>query len=368
MPEDYYNLLGINRNSSQDEIKKAYRKKAMKFHPDRNPDNKEAEEMFKKVSDAYAVLSDPDERAYYDRTGNIKSKNPHANVDINDIFGDMFGSFGGNPFGRSPFGFRTQHYPFSSLDIKISTRIGFKDAVLGGKAKVKFKRQVACDDCKGNGFHSKQSVCPDCNGRGYIEKVQDTILGYHKTHWQCNSCHGSGQESETCKACSGKAYFSKECKITVQIPPCLKPMSKLSVKNMGNVAYVNGQKNVGTAYIIVDFPDNQDGITLKNGNLHMTINVPIDKILAEEEILVDMLGLKDVKVKLNHNNESGYTYSIQNPDNDGFYFIKVLFALPENNISEENKEKLIKTLREIYGNSNKKIKPISTGTTDSRRG
>lgn len=369
MSEDYYKMLGVDRTASQDDIKKAYRKKAMEFHPDRNPNNKKAEETFKKISEAYSVLSDPDDKAYYDRMGTTKKNangNMHYNgVPLDEMFKDFFGGFGGNPFGG--FEFRQGNsQPFINVDIKLSLRISFQNAVLGGKANIKFNRQVACDKCKGQGFFITDKTCVECNGKGFIEQNHSTIFGFKRFQTACHSCHNTGKKCNPCKKCSGKGHSSKECNITVQIPPCLNPSSKLSIENMGNETYVNAKKYVGNAYLIIDFPQQQDGVTLKNGNVYLTANIPIDKILADEEVTVDILGFKDIKFKLGHNNESGHVYSIKNEDTQGFYYIKVLFDFPENKISEENREKLINILREVYGQSNKKIKPISTSTTDPR--
>jgi len=305
MSENYYNLLGVDKSASQEEIKKAYRKKAMKYHPDKNPNNKEAEETFKEIAEAYSTLSDLDEKAYYDRTGTTKGKSDRqGNVNVNEIFRDFFSGQRSNPFGG--FNVRQQTYPFANIDIKIATRISFKNAVLGGKAQVKFDRNIACSDCKGRAFTTTEEPCPACKGLGMREQVLQFGGMTRVIQSACNACQGSGKASTRCKTCSGQGFSKKVCNITVEIPPSLKPLSRLAVKDMGNEAYINDKKHVGSAYIIIDFPQSQDGVILKNGNLHLVANVSIDKSLADEDVIVDILGFKDVTIKLDHQNKSGH--------------------------------------------------------------
>jgi len=355
MAEDYYELLGVDRNATSDEIKKAYRKKAMKFHPDQNPDDEKAEEMFKKVSEAYSTLSDPDEKAYYDRVGSTRGAGGrNRGPSVEDHFRDFFSH---NPFGGG------MHQQIM-IDIKVSTRISFKDSVLGTQTNIKFHRNLVCETCKGQAVEISEETCTECHGKGYHEQIQRSF-GNIVIRTNCNSCHGTGKKCKPCKDCSGQGHSKKACTIKVEIPPRIQPLSQIIAKDMGNTAYINGKKHTGCAYIVIDFPRQEGGVMLKNGNLHLTVNVPIDKSLGNDEIIVDILGFKEVKLKLDHQKESGHVYSVQNEDKSGFYFIKVLLDVPKNNISEEDREKLINTFREIYGTSTEKIKPVPTSTTNT---
>jgi len=348
--EDYYSLLGVDKSASQDEIKKAFRKKAHMYHPDKNQGDKESEEMFKKISDAYSILSDPNEKAYYDRVGHKREGPQHAryNHDQGDMFRDFVNAFHNNHFRQNIY---------VNADIKMSTRIGLKDAILGGKVSLDFNRNIACDTCLGNAYVPTGSKCDDCGGKGFHENV-NRLLGNMVIRTSCNSCGGSGKKMAKCNKCNGAGFSKKKCKVEVSVPAGIRPRSTLSVKHMGHEVYASGQKIIGNAYLIVDYYPTQDGVTLKNGNLNLTINVPVDQVLSEEEVIIDILGCKEVKLKLDYTKVSGYTYNVQEKDNNSFYFVKVLIDLPKNKISKEDREKLINVFREIYGTSDKKIKPV----------
>ena len=164
--EDYYSLLGVDKSASKDEIKKAFRKKAHKFHPDKNPDDKEAEEMFKKVSAAYNILSDPQERAYYDQFGVERKahRNTSHNYNQDDAFKDLVNEMKRNHFGGS---MRQDFYV--NADIKIAARIRLENAIMGGKVSLDFERNIACDSCLGSAYVSTGSKCVSCDGKGFQE-------------------------------------------------------------------------------------------------------------------------------------------------------------------------------------------------------
>ena len=146
----------------------------------------------------------------------------------------------------------------------------------------------------------------------------------------------------------------------IDVPAGLAPMSKLKVANKGNEIYFKGGSIIGDVYVAVDFSSHEAGVVLKGGNLHMDVNISLDNVLQEDEVDIDILGCKSIKLKLDSNNPSGHIYSLKDDSFPGFYFVKVLFDLPLNDISDKQRTKLANILREIYGEPNKKFKPLSS--------
>lgn len=252
---DYYEILGVARSASADEIKKAYRKVAMQYHPDRNPGNKEAEEKFKEAAEAYEVLSDPDKRAQYDRFG-------HAGVGANsggfngggmrmedifsnfgDIFGeDIFGSFfgGGGSSGRSG-GRRSSGTRGSNLRIKIS--LTYEEIAKGVNKKVKVKKYVPCQACGGLGAKDKSAfqTCSTCGGAGQVRKVTQTFLGQMQTVTTCPACNGEGQIiTAKCSNCKGEGRVYGEETVSIDIPAGVQEGMQLSMSGKGNAGERGG--------------------------------------------------------------------------------------------------------------------------------
>ncbi|MBQ8301096.1 MAG: molecular chaperone DnaJ [Clostridia bacterium] len=222
---DYYEVLGVSKGASDDEIKKAFRKQSKKYHPDLNPGNKEAEDKFKEVNEAYQVLSDSEKKARYDQFG-------HAGVDPNfgagggyggggfggfdfgDIFGDIFGGgFGGGTARRNG--------PRRGADIRQVIDITFEEAAFGCKKELHVQSQEKCDTCDGTGAKKGTTVttCPQCQGRGTVQTQQRTILGYMTTQTTCPQCHGEGKIiKEPCRDCRGTGTVRKTKTLEVQIP------------------------------------------------------------------------------------------------------------------------------------------------------
>jgi molecular chaperone DnaJ len=252
MPEkrDYYEVLGVSRNASQDEIKKAYRKMAIKYHPDKNPDDKEAEEKFKEASEAYQVLSDPEKRKKYDQFGHqgvgAGAGGPGgAGMDVEDIFsqfGDIFEDFG--PF-ESFFGGRRRSRrrgrrrrggrPGTNLRIKIKLKLD--EIAKGVEKKIKVKKYIKCPECDATGAKDKDSVktCNTCRGQGRVTKVTNTILGQMQTTSTCPDCNGTGQTiAAKCATCRGEGRVYGDEKIKIDIPPGATEGTQLSMAGKGN--------------------------------------------------------------------------------------------------------------------------------------
>ena len=248
---DYYEILGVPKNSDESQIKKAYRKVALKYHPDKNPDNKEAEEKFKEAAEAYEVLSDADKRARYDRFG-------HAGVngqggfsgggmnmeDIFEHFGDIFGD-AGSPFesffggGRSRS--KTRGQRGSNLRIKVSLTL--EEIAEGISKKIKVKKQVSCDQCGGSGAKDASSVstCNTCRGSGYVRQVKSTFLGQMQTTTTCPTCKGSGQMvTANCGKCKGDGRMYAEETIDIDIPAGVAEGMQLSIRGKGNAGKAGG--------------------------------------------------------------------------------------------------------------------------------
>jgi len=249
---DYYEILGVPKDAPAEEIKKSYRKVALKFHPDRNPGNKEAEDKFKEAAEAYEVLSDKDKRAKYDRFGHNGVKGGHGHggfeggMTVEDIFshfGDIFGDMGG---GGSPFesffggsaGTRTRRGTGRrGANLRIKVKLTMQEIASGVKKQVKVKKMVACNVCHGSGAKDGSSFnsCPTCHGSGYVRKVTSTILGQMQTTSTCQTCHGEGQTiTARCGNCSGEGKIYGEETITIDIPAGVNEGMQLSMSGKGN--------------------------------------------------------------------------------------------------------------------------------------
>lgn len=254
---DYYEVLGVAKNASADELKKAYRKKAIQYHPDRQQDKteaekKEAEEKFKEAAEAYEVLSDPDKRARYDQFGHNMGNmggggfsSYGGGMSMEDIFshfGDIFGDFGGfGGFGssRSRGGKRQNR----GSDLRVKVRVTLKDVAHGVEKKLKIPRYVSCDVCHGTGAKDGKSytTCNHCHGTGVITQVRQTMLGAMQTTSTCPSCNGEGKIiTEKCTHCAGEGIERKEEIITVKIPAGVSDGMTLSMQGKGNAARHGG--------------------------------------------------------------------------------------------------------------------------------
>lgn len=258
MPEDYYDILGVGRDATEAEIKKAYRKKAMKYHPDRNPDDPEAEAKFKLAAEAYEVLSSPEKRRRYDRYGHAGVGNGATGggagfQDINDIF-DAFGDiFGGGSIFDEVFGQagarrrrarRRRGQPGSDLRIKLPLTL--EEIAEGAEKRVKVRKFVQCDDCDGSGAAGgtegeNYMMCPNCDGTGEIRQVSRSVFGQFVNVQACPRCNGEGRiVKDQCTTCGGQGRLEDEERITINVPPGVMEGNYLTLRGAGNAGLRGG--------------------------------------------------------------------------------------------------------------------------------
>jgi molecular chaperone DnaJ len=246
---DYYEVLGVNRNANDAELKKAYRQMALKYHPDKNPNNKEAEEKFKEAAEAYEVLSDSEKRSRYDQFGHDGVKNGAGGFgggmsmeDIFSHFGDIFGGAFGGSFGGFGGGQRQRRVNRGS-NLRIKVRLTLEEINTGVEKKLKVSKYVSCTHCKGSGADngSAYSTCSTCRGTGHVTRVTNTFLGQMQTSSTCPACGGDGQTIQhKCVHCAGNGVIKGEEVIPVNIPAGVSEGIQLSVNGKGNAAARGG--------------------------------------------------------------------------------------------------------------------------------
>jgi molecular chaperone DnaJ len=250
---DYYEILGVARNASDAEIKKAYRQMALKFHPDKNPNNKESEEKFKEAAEAYEVLSNPEKRSRYDQYGHDGMRNNGQGFggggmsmeDIFSQFGDIFGGAFGGAFGGGfgGGGGQRRRRVNHGTNLRVKVRLTLEEISTGVEKKIKVNKYVACTSCKGSGAESGSSfsTCSTCHGTGQVTRITNTFLGQMQTSSTCPSCGGEGQTiTHKCPACAGNGIIKGEEVISLNIPAGVSEGIQLSVSGKGNAAARGG--------------------------------------------------------------------------------------------------------------------------------
>lgn len=279
---DYYDVLGVAKNASADEIKKAYRKLAIKYHPDKNPDDKAAEENFKEAAEAYEVLSNPEKKQRYDQFGHAGAGQGGfgggGSMNMEDIFsqfGDIFGG-GGSPFdsffggGQSGRGGRRVA---RGSNLRIKVKLTLEEIAKGVEKKIKVNKQVVCQTCGGTGAKDKSSfsTCRTCGGNGSVRRVTNTILGQMQTTSTCPTCNGEGSEiTAKCGACHGDGLTRGEETISIQIPAGVSEGMQLSMSGKGNAAPRGGV--AGDLIILVEETPHE---TLKRDGFHIVYDLYI---------------------------------------------------------------------------------------------
>lgn len=281
---DYYEVLGVSKTATADEIKNAYRKMALKYHPDRQQgkseaEQKEAEEKFKEAGEAYAVLSDPDKRARYDQfghsMGNAGGGFGGGGMSMEDIFrnfGDIFSGFGG--FGGFGGSSRSGYRQNRGTDLRVKVRVSLKDVAHGVEKKLKIPRYVSCKQCGGTGAKnaSARSTCPRCNGRGVITQMRQTILGTIQQSTTCPNCGGEGKViTDKCLHCGGEGIERKEEIVNARIPAGVAEGMTLRMAGAGNAARHGG--TAGDLLIVIE--EESDAELVRDGN-NLIYNLIID--------------------------------------------------------------------------------------------
>jgi molecular chaperone DnaJ len=351
---DYYEVLGVARECTDQELKTAYRKLAMQHHPDRNPGNPAAEEKFKEASEAYQVLSDPDKRAAYDRYGHAGvgngagGGNPFVNAqDIGDIFGDFFGemfNMGGN--GRRAS--RVQR----GRDLRFDLTIEFEEAVFGKETELKVRRLEVCGDCRGAGTANGHgpSTCPQCQGRGQVRYQQ----GFFSIARTCNACNGTGQViTEPCSTCHGDGRVERQRTINVKIPAGVEEGTRIRYQGEGEAGRFGGP--AGDLYIVLSVKAHE--VFEREGNeLHFVLPISYPQAVLGAELNIPSLD-GDVKLKIPEGTQSGKEFRVRgkgvpylNEHGRGDLIVQVAVQTPRK-LSKAQKE-LIRQLGETLDAEN----------------
>ena len=352
---DYYEVLGVDKNASEEEIKKAYRKKAIQYHPDKNPGDKEAEEKFKEAAEAYDVLSDPQKRQRYDQFG-------HAGVgdasqsggfgggmsmedifsQFGDIFGGHFGSFGGfGGFGGQRGGRRVNR----GSDLRVKVKLSLKDIATGVEKKIKVKKYVACSHCHGTGAEGSDGTktCDTCKGSGVVTRIANTILGQMQTQTTCPTCGGEGKVIvKKCTNCNGEGIVRDEEVITINIPAGVAEGMQLSMNGKGNAARHGGIN--GDLLILVEEEPHPELLRDENDLIYnLLLSFPQAALGGSVEVpTVD----GKVKVKIDPGTQPGKVLRLRNkglPSVNGYgtgdLLVNVSVYVPEN-LSQSEKDTL----------------------------
>lgn len=351
--EDYYKILGVNKTDDKETIKKAYKKLALKYHPDRAAEDKkeEYEQKFKEMSEAYAVLSDDNKRKQYDSyghdafSGNGFSGNPFEGSDISSILREMFGS----SFFSGGFGNFNYEDNYVDLDLQYRLTISFEEAIFGVEKEIEIKKYVLCDVCGGSGAKNNEfKACESCSGRGRITSEQRTIFGNVRQTRTCPSCSGKGKVPKiNCSSCMGTGILHKKIKVKIKIPAGIDDGQILRVPNSGNESQ-DGKK--GDLLLIIRVKKHNT-FTRENDNLFMDLDVSFSQAALGDNVLIKAIS-GNTKIKIPSGIQSGTILRLKGKGvknvssyRVGDLFIKVRIKTPTN-LSREQKE-LFKKLEKI---------------------
>lgn len=373
---DYYEVLGVDRNASEEEIKKAYRKLAKKYHPDMNPGDAEAEKKFKEASEAYAVLSDPEKRRQYDQFGHAAFEGGGAggfggfdfnSADFGDIFGDIFGDFFGGGRRRG-----ANNGPMKGANIRTSVRITFEEAVFGVSKEIELTLKDECATCHGTGAKPGTSpeTCTKCGGKGQVVFTQQSFFGTVRNVQSCPECNGTGKViKEKCADCHGTGYIANRKKIQVSIPAGIDNGQSVRIRDKGEPGTNGGPRgDLLVEVIVARHPIFQR----QDYNIFSTVPISFAVAALGGDVVVDTVDGKviyevkpgtqtDTKVRL----KGKGVPSLRNKEVRGDHYVTLVVQTPEK-LSGEAKE-LLKQFDALTGDSLNAAKNIDGEKQETRK-
>jgi molecular chaperone DnaJ len=357
---DYYEILTVTKGATDQEIKSAYRKLAMQYHPDRNPGNEEAEEKFKQAAEAYAVLSDSQKRAQYDRYGHagvsgagggFSGFDPNVFSDFSDILGDIFGF--GDLFGGSR---RSGGRSSRGSDLRYDLELTFDEAVFGTKKKIRFPRHELCSECEGNGTApgSGSSTCSTCNGYGQVRFQQ----GFFSITRTCSQCRGTGQVIKNpCRACRGERRVVRERNLELKVPPGVDTGDKLRISGEGEAAGRGGLP--GDLYVVLVVKDHEF-FERREHDLYCHVAISFPQAALGAEIAIPTLEGEEERLRIPSGTQSGMVFRVRGRgvtkrggSARGDLYVTADVVIPSK-LTKEQKE-LISKLDETFQHDNKPI-------------
>lgn len=348
---DFYEILGVERSADQDTIKKAYRKLAMQFHPDKNPNNKEAEDKFKEAASAYEVLGDPEKRAKYDRFGHaaFQQGGGRGFTDVDDIFssfGDIFGDFFGMGGARSS---RSRNQPRRGSDLRYLTEVSLAEVISGVERDIEFDTEETCESCKGSGAErgSSPETCSTCGGHGQVRVSQ----GFFQMATTCPTCQGQGTIIKSpCKQCRGRGRQSQHRKIKITIPPGVDTGTRLRVSGEGEGGHLGGPS--GDLYVEIRVKEDER-FEREGEHLYTKYEVPYLQLLLGGEVQIPTVTGKS-SLEIPRGTQVGETLKISGEGvpslrsgRRGDLYIQVGVEFPKKLSKKE--EELLKELAQMQG-------------------
>ncbi len=357
--KDFYEVLGVDRSSDDATLKKAYRKLAMKYHPDRNPDDKEAEHKFKEINEAYEVLSNPEKRSRYDRYG-------HDGVDPNGMGGgfggfngmdidleDILGGFFGGGFGGGGFSSRRRNAPRKGQTIQVVLNLTFNEAVFGAKKEITYHRTENCASCDGKGAAkgSKIKTCSKCSGSGRVRTVQRGIFGDQVVETTCDLCRGKGESfDKACETCKGKAIVRKKKTVEIDVPKGVDNDQMMALKGEGNLGSNGGPRgDVNVVFKVAE----HELFKRKGYNIYCTMPINFVQAALGDELVIPTIDGK-VKYKIKEGTQTDTTFRLKdkgvprlNSSGRGDQLVTVVIETPKN-LTDKQKE-LLKKFGESMG-------------------
>ncbi len=358
---DYYEVLEVSKTATPEEIKKAYRKKALQYHPDKNQGNKEAEEKFKEAAEAYEVLSNPEKRQRYDQFGHsgVSGTGGFSNGNMSmddifsmfgDVFGDAFGGFGGfGGFGSSRG--RSSRSVNRGSDLRVKVSLTLKEIATGVEKKIKVRKYVACPSCRGTGAQdaSSYSTCSTCRGNGHVTRIANTLLGQMQTTSTCPTCHGEGQIiTGKCVHCAGEGVVREEEVISIRIPAGVGEGMQLNVSGKGNTGRRGG---ISGDLLVVIQEEEHPELVRENNNLIYNLFLTFPQIANGTTSEIPTIDGK-VKVRIDPGTQPEKVLRLRGkglPDVNGYgkgdLLVKVHVWVPQKLTAEERK--MLEKLQEM---------------------